>query len=223
MVRLGPHYVLGILHPAFISRGQFGKGPLQVHYLRRARRLATLCSDPEIVPPELVPMDPSSPPAGSLPRFLAPRTMADLDEWARGDLRQGVTVDVEAAGDHIRAVGFARISDLVPLVVPFRRQGGGTWWKTREDLLGAVAFVDRILGDPAVGKVFHFGQSYDLPRQLERAGFVVRGYGMDTAFLAHLAYPETPKGLQVQATWRLGMGVWKHLARGEVDEKEETT
>ena len=196
MSRIAPQYILGLLHPAFISRGQFGKQPLQVTYLRRARGLAATVERGEV--PSLRPTDPSLPPPGSLPQYLMPTSVETLWQWAASyDLSQGVSCDVEAAGDHIRAVGFCGIRDLVPLVVPFRRQGGAAWWRTKEELLGAVEFVDTILGDRAVPKVFHFGQSYDIPKQLHKAGWRVEGYQMDTAFLCHLAYPEVPKGLQV--------------------------
>lgn len=230
-------YCIGLLHPAFVSRGMWRHSPAQVEYLRRAAALAGAIEElgPEgaleqalaaglaaggprrnVAQEHRTPplFDVSSPPPGACSR---PATLDEMDEWLAGPVREGVAVDVEAAGPHIRAVGFIRLADLRSVQVHFRRKGGGLYWKDTRQLAQAVEFVDRMLGDPTIPKVLHAGMGYDLPQQLERVGWRVKGYAMDTMLAAHVAGPECPKGLQWLATFLLGVPVWKDQV--EADEE----
>ena len=196
-------WVVPILHPAFILRGNFAEEPAQVLYLKRAK---------EIDEKGWELFDSSTPPKGAV---LKP-TVQDLVAWERGVGPRGVTVDIECARRRLRCVGLCRIDDLVPLVVPLLGQGGAHLWSP-EDYGSVVRWLQRFLAGP-VPKWFHNGLSFDIPI-LRHSGYDVGGYAGDTLLAHHIAYPEMPKRLAYLANLYLGIGGWKQLVR-EDDEGE---
>jgi hypothetical protein len=139
-------------------------------------------------------------------------TLEDLDQWyATEDLAPGVAIDIECAGEHLRGIGFCPLSSLRPLWVPFRKQGGLPYWETYEQLYQAVEWVQRLLADPLVTKVWHNGLAFDIS-YLEGVGFEVVGPHADTILLAHTHQPEMPKSLQWLSTYHLGSPNWKQLS-----------
>lgn len=205
-------YLTSTLHPSRILRSGYPHEPAQVEYLRRAWELL-VCVEQGGTPTLI---DTSEPP----PHSIGAPGLSDLVRYRRGDFSQGVAVDVEAAGDILRGIGFCRVSDLHSLWVPFWRAGGAQYWPTRTQARAAVEWCDELLGNPAVTKVFHNGLNYDIPVQLVEAGFRVEGPLVDTMLLAHVHQPEMPKGLQWLATTHLEVPSWKQLSKqaAEVDD-----
>lgn len=199
-------YICPIMHPAAIIRGRYADEPAQVVYLERAGMLAS---------GEWVPEDVSSPPSEGV---LSP-TLPDLTTFgqARG-LTEGVTCDIETAGDYLVCIGFARMVDEASICVPFLRQGGFRYWPTWEDHVSAVAWTFKILSDPEIPKVFQNGQAFDIPR-LVALGFVVENYAFDTLIAQRYAYPEMAADLAFLGGFYGGIPNWKWLAREEQEGK----
>jgi hypothetical protein len=147
------------------------------------------------------------------PNSIGAPTLGDLMRYRLGDFSQGVAVDVEAAGDILRGIGFTRVADLHSLWCPFWRAGGAHYWPSRDQARHVVKWCDEILGNETITKVFHNGLNYDIPVQLVDAGFKVAGPIVDTMLLAHLHQPEMPKGLQWLSTAHLGIPSWKQLSK----------
>lgn len=202
-------YVVPILHPAYIMLGLFGLEPAQVLYLKRVRRVLDGW-DPPIPPIEPGP-----------PGCITRPTSEDMADWraALASLPdQTVTVDIENAGPHILCIGFCRVADLVAISIPFRKKGGAPWWFA-PFLPLVIEWVDEILSNPEIPKVFHNGQAHDVPI-LERTGFVVRGFTDDTMLMQHVCYPEMPKKLEFLGILYAGMPAWKWLSKGTEEEGE---
>jgi hypothetical protein len=195
----GEVHVVPILHPAYIIRGNWKHDPAQAAILRMAKELAR---------GNFEPLDINKPPPGS---NLDP-SPTYLEGWLKGVTRDGVSCDVEAAGPHLVCIGFCRLSDFTTVVVRFRRKGGAPWDPDWDTLRAKVIWVDRILGDPNIPKVFQNGQAFDIPL-LEEIGFTVRGYNADTLVMAKTAYPEMPGGLEYLAVSYARIPGWKHLVR----------
>jgi len=205
-------YLTSTLHPARILRAGYAYEPAQIEYLRRARELVEAVGRGEPV----TVIDVTQPP----PNSVGKPNLVDLAYFRGGDFTQGVAVDVEAAGDILRGIGFTRVADLHSLWCPFWRVGGAHYWLTRAQARAAVAWCDELLGNPTITKVFHNGINYDIPVQLVDAGFAVAGPIVDTMLLAHVHQPEMPKGLAWLATAHLGYPTWKYLSKqaAEVDD-----
>ena len=188
-------YIIPVLHPAGIMRGNWASEPFQILCLKRARTIAERGSWPTD--------DPRSPPPGAL---LQP-TLKEVEDWIAGVGPQGVSVDIETAGRHIVMVGMCRVADLVPICIHFLTQGGQPYWAPQPWALVEHALAS-ILADPNVPKVFHNGQSFDVPI-LEANGFKVEGYLWDTLLMQHIAYAEMEKGLEHCARLYCGINPWK--------------
>jgi uracil-DNA glycosylase family 4 len=214
--RRGDGWGVGIVHPAAIIRGSWGKDPAQITHLRRAAQVLA-GAEPEVP-------DFSRPPAGA---NLWP-TLTELQEWEAGIGPGGITIDVEAAANILRVVGLIRNDDLRSVSVGFRGEQGELWvWcpvcrgrdapcpHPRDDFDKVVVWLAQLLANPAISKAFHNGSSYDVPEQLENVGFVVRGYDKDTLLMAHIRLPEMQKGLEPLSALYLGVAGWKSLADSE--------
>lgn len=191
-------WAVGLLHPAFILRGQWSQEPAQVLYLKRAK---------EIAAHGWTPVDLSRPPRGAITEPV----LGDLHTWEEtSDLRPGgIAVDIETAGRRIRGVGLCGVSSLLALWVPFCHAGGAHYW-TGGEWTDVERWLGGILGDPTIPKYFHNGLGFDIPI-LRHNGFRVEGYAGDTMLAHHIAYPEIPKGLKYLSNVYLGVGGWKSL------------
>lgn len=201
----GGPYIVPLLHPADILRGQFAEEPAQVEYLKRVKEIADGADfniDREACPPE--------------GETYCPRpSLEDLRRWRAGVGQGRIAVDIETAGDHIRLVGLLDCSSLAYLGFPLRTKGGGQYWRV-DELPAAVEWLYDLLSEERVGKVFHNGPSFDIP-MLERNGFRVRGTCFDTMLGMHVAYPGVPKDLAYLAKLYLGMVGWKGMVKGKTD------
>jgi hypothetical protein len=197
VVKQDTTYMVPILHPMHIQRGQWNQAPVQEIYLKRVKRII----DGEEWPI----LDPKKPP----PNTILHPTLEDLKQWESMIDSQGITVDVEAAGRHITIVGLCRIADLVPIVVRFRKKGGGLYWSS-DQLPSVVEWLDQVFQNQSYPKVMHNGQAYDLP-QLERTGFRMERYEWDTMLAQYILFPELPKDLEFVSNVFSGIGGWKWL------------
>jgi len=191
-------WIVPILHPSYIIRGNWKHDPAQSHILAMAAQLAY--GDYE--PPNIEDAPPDS--------NLDP-TVEELYAWVDG-MEQGVTCDIEAAGPHLVCIGFCKLDDLSTVVVRFRKKGAVMWdadWDVRR---AKVEWVYGVLASPDIPKVFHNGQAYDIP-MLTTMGFDVSNYAGDTMLMAHVAYPEMPKGLEYLGVLYARVPGWKHLTR----------
>jgi uracil-DNA glycosylase len=197
------HFTLGILHPSAVMRGQWSEEPHQIEYLKQAKAIADGL-DPILDPEAHLQGDSITTPS-----------LADLYNWEARLSGEGVAVDIETAGDHIRLVG---LCDLAPphhyLGFPVRDVGGKQWWGA--DFRAAVEWLWRFLANDKIGKVFHNGQAFDIP-MLERNGFVVGGLVFDTMLGMHIAATGVPKGLETLAKVHLGWPGWKDMVKGELE------
>ena len=196
-------WAVPILHPSYIMRGQWALEPAQVAYLKRALKIAKGW-DPPLE-------DVTACPPGCV---LQP-TLGDLDDWRTGlegcaDRR--VAADLECAGPVLLGVGLMRFEDEVGIYVPFRHHLADTYWRTYKDCGKAAVWLDGVLSDPTIPKVFQNGQAFDVP-YLQDIGFEVQGYEDDTMIMQHVAYPEMPKGLEYLGILYAGLPAWKWLAK----------
>lgn len=209
-------YTMGLLHPAAILRGNWGADPHQIMHLKRARKVL----DGEA--PQILDWSQPAPLTNMWP------TLAELEAWEQRLGPQGVTLDVEAAGNVLRLVGLRSNDTLEGVEVGFRGEGGALWvWcpecrgldascaHPRDDFAAVVWWLARLLANPCISKTMHNGQAYDVPEQLENTGFVVRGYEWDTLLMAHIRQPEQPKGLEMLCAAFLGLSGWKALSSAE--------
>lgn len=205
-------WVVPLLHPSAISRGRWNDEPAQLTYVERWLPVAlgrTAWQHDDI----------TRPPPGSrlFPSLEQLRSFAALRETLTDP---HLSVDTEEAGIYLICVGFTWL-DLASgsvgpsLNLPLRLRGGRQAQRP-EALAPVVHWLDSLLGDPTLPKVFH-NATHDVV-ELERLGFEVAGPLWDTMVLAHLCYPELRKGLQFTATLYLGAPRWKHL----VDEEDES-
>lgn len=204
-------WVLPTLHPSRVLRGGYALEPAQRTTLLRVREtLADL--DAGTTPRHYY--DTTQPPPGAI---TAPR-LSDLYTWAKEPLDEGIAVDIECAGEHLRGIGFCTLSTLVPLWLPFWRQGKQPYWPNYAQLRAAVGWAYNLLASP-IPKVFHNGVGFDVPYLLREYGFVVGGEILDTIVLANAHHPEMPKSLQWLSTYHLGTPNWKSLS--EEDEEND--
>jgi len=198
-------YCVATLHPAYIARGAWAEEPAQEEFVRRARLLARgelpLPDNVDELPPGAI-LEPS---------------MADLHRWRSGVTAEGVTFDVECGGDVLICIGFTRMVDLAYVCVRFRRRGAHP--AGPDHILEArAAWIYEVLAHPDIPVIPHNGVAFDAP-MLERVGFVVRGLLDDTMLMAHVAYPELPRGLQSRAILHSRASAWKRLVSSD-DEGE---
>lgn len=212
-------YIVPLLHPAFIQRGQFAQEPAQILYLKRIKQISLTGKWPALKAGEA--------PPGAI---LYP-TLEDMHQWEKelwepedpsssqinvyapgglGWVTKGCTVDIENAGDHITIVGLCRLKDLVSIVIRFRRKKGELYWTSISRLRAVISWLSGILFNDAIPKVFHNGQAHDIPI-LEKSGFITRNYSFDTMLAQHIAYPELPKRLEFVASLYTGVSGWKRM------------
>lgn len=186
-------------------RGRWAMSPIMIILLKRAQELAEGRSQLPIASEEAPPncnLDP---------------TVEEIDEWwQRYGRTEGAAVDIECAGSHLVCVGLCSLISERYICVRFRNRGG-----TVHDV-GSIrertSILYKILVDYETAKIFHNGQSFDIP-YLEDIGFVINGYEDDTMLMAHLTYAEHPKRLEFLASVYADMPSWKHLVKVE-DEPE---
>lgn len=204
-------WILPLVHPAAIVRGQWAEEPAQVTYLRRLRQVLEGTWSPRDV--EQAPPD----------SMLWP-TLAQLDDYDAA-LQAGpwnaLAIDIENAGTYITLIGLTMMdlrSERVGLTLglPFRSRFGQRYWGSWAEHRKAVAHLYGWLADPLLAKVFHNGVAHDVPI-LEDNGFEVAGALWDTMVMAHHCYPEMRKGLSYCSTLYLGLNNWKVL----LDEEDE--
>lgn len=203
-------HVIGILHPAFVLRGQWGKEPAQVRYLQRAVAVADKLAKGE----EVAMMDVNQPPPGIV-ATLQPTIDVLLSQWSVDKLRGGLVVDCEYPSGRVDMVGFTRMSDLAYVCVDLLATNRGPFWQRDSRL-----WLAKVLGDPTIPKIFQNGLSADIPA-LERLGIKVAGYAFDTMLAAHVAYSEMPKQLGFLGTFYHQLPSWKHIMYGGDDPEEE--
>lgn len=107
-------------------------------------------------------------------------------------------------------IGFAPSPELA-LVVPLYdlRNPTGSYWKTLEEELQALAWVRKILDTPSQ-KLFHNGM-YDLQYIWQQYGIPVRNAGEDSMLLHHALHPEALKALDVVVSLYCEEFAWKTL------------
>lgn len=193
-----------LAHPSFVLRGKWGFEPAQIAYLKRAR---------EALSGSFTPISLDEPP---MPTTTRP-TLLDLVRWRQGVTGAGVVLDIETAGPHLVCVGLLCLTRMEAVVVPFRQQGGATYWGV-DELPRVVVWLDRLLGDASIPKITHNGAGFDIPYLME-LGFECRGFADDTMVMLHTVYPELPKALEFAGVLFGGMPPWKHLSGS--DESEE--
>ena len=190
-------YCVSTLHPAYIARGNWAEEPAQEEFVRRARLLAA----GKLPKPDNVDEVP--------PGAILEPSMADLHRWRNGVTAEGATFDVECAGDVLICIGFTRMVDLEYVCVRFRRRGARAAGPDHI-LSSRAAWVYEVLANPSIPVIPHNGVAFDAP-MLERVGFTVAGLVDDTMLMAHVAYPEIPRGLQTRAILHSGASAWKRL------------
>ena len=206
-------WVLPVIHPAAILRGQFHEEPAQVTYLKRARQLflgAWVPRNVELPPPET---------------WLWPTlgTLRNFDSYLSGANWNALAIDIENAGKYITLIGLTAM-DMekeqvgATLSLPFRVRYGQRYWTSYTEHRRAVEYLYDWLACPRLAKVFHNGVAHDVPI-LERDGFKVEGELWDTMVMTHHCYPEMKKGLSYCSTLYLGLNNWK-LLLNEDDEDE---
>lgn len=206
-------HVLTLLHPARIVRDGWALEPFQIQALTRLRRWL---AEPEFRARWPQDMTSPLPPEVSRPSKTALlRWLYDLPTTSP----EGVAVDIEAAGPHVRLIGLARWDeDYRPVLV--REQGGAVAWST-EDLTDLVVALDYVFR--TVPLWMQNGQAYDVP-ELEALGFTVEPMylaGGDTIIMARYAYPEAPAGLQHLGIVFGMMSAWKHLSKVREEDEQE--
>jgi len=213
--------VISLVHPGAILRGKHEHDPLQVEYLKRAKEYINFQYDPIDLSqlPESANLYPSF---DDLVRFTANRDL----------LKDGLAIDIEAAGRHLICIGITRVSDLAYICCRFRHKRGRLYWPDFRTLYKVIEWLDDLLRDPEIPKGFHNGQAYDVVeleqftfQQNKWWGFEVNGFwdhsdGWDTMLMQMTAMSGFPKGLQFCATFHLGFPHWKSLVK-EDDEMAE--
>ena len=198
-----PRTVLPLLHPTDIVRGRWSDEPAQIAYLKQVKDI--LNGTQRHTP------DDFTAPAPIRGKYIPTPGLGELDTFRASIGPNGLAVDLETAGDHLRCVGLYGCDAGWYLSFPVRDVGGAQYWSAA-DLPIAVEWLWDLLSDPGISKLFHNGQAFDVP-VLERNGFVVNGYDFDTMLAAHVAYPGTPKGLEDLSKVYLRVGGWKALVK----------
>lgn len=200
-------FVIGLIHPAHLLRGQWKYEPAQIHYLKLVVRA--------LGGEEIEEFDPD----GALPECaLTDPSIKQIEEWLTDPLcEQGVAIDIENAGPHLICVGICRVVDEAYICVRFRSSGGAPYWADHE-IETVVEAMYQFLASPKIPKCFHNGQAHDIP-YLEYLGFRVEGYSFDTMIASHVCYSEMPKGLEFLSILLAGAQPWKYLTK-EKDQAE---
>lgn len=208
-------YVVGLLHPAYIMRGNWGVEGAQIQTLRRVKRILDGWEPPIY--------DFTQPPPGA---NLFP-TLAELRAWeASLAPDEPIVVDVENAGWVIRLVGLCGVRSLRYIGVHFRQQGGHPWIHCEDcggaadDCLGAgrlakLHAVDRFedvvewLYDLLATRPLIMHNGFHDVEMLEEVGFEIGNFAADTILQMHCAFPEGRKRLEHVSMITSGITGWK--------------
>ncbi len=209
--------VLPLAHPAFIVRGKWGHRQFSVRALRDLRLRCE--ASPEARPP--LPEEPGTAP---LPQTMLHPTKAAIIAFVLGlpvTSPEGVAIDIEAAGPHVRQIGLARWDESY-LSIMVLREGGEQYWE-RGDLRDIVSAMVQVF--PTVPLWFQNGQNYDIPELLE-LGFPeslsdAYARGGDTMFMMRHAYQDAPADLQFIGVQLGSMMPWKRLAKAGTEDEQE--
>lgn len=203
-------WILPLTHPAAIVRGQWAREPLQEAALRRLYGWVKAGEDP----PDQPALRHEPPPGAILFPSIGQLESMTYEGW------DGVSLDLETAGDHIICCGVTPLmwDGTLGTALCWRvlKRGGRQWWH-RDELARAARWFAGVLEDPRLAKVFWNGVTFDVP-VLERNGFEVRGRLVDGMVMMHTVYAEMPKGLQSTATLFLGAPAWKGMVREDPKE-----
>lgn len=187
--------VLPTYHPAAVLR-QWELRPTTVIDLMKAQRESAF---PEIRRPKR-----------SI--WIEP-TLADLEVFYESHIQgcQILSVDIETAGNQITCIGFAPSSNIA-IVIPFTdfRRKDRSYWPSIADERRAWLFVQRVLEDPSIRKLFQNGM-YDVAFIWRSTGIKVYGAEHDTMLLHHALQPESLKSLGFMGSIYTDEGAWKHM------------
>ncbi len=205
--------VLSLVHPAAIIRGNFGLEAAQILYLKRLRAILEGRASFESV-------DVEKPPPGALcfptveevQLYFSVHAAHGLDTLIGSFPRGLYACDIEAAGPHIRCIGFCCWHCEKYLQVPFRRQGGRPYWATYTELCRVAEILQILCGDPGFGLIFQNGLSYDIP-ELEAVFIHVANYAADTLHMQRHAFTEAPANLQYLGITYGRLPAWKRLVK----------
>ena len=161
--------------------------------------------------------------------FIISPVLDDVRRW-RDAFRRNPTrlyVDIEAIGhlnnrdqNEITMVGICRKDTKEVLVVPFRSQGGGYYWKYDESET-VRGYVKDILTENYC--VFHNAE-YDV-KHLNYQGLGPVKIGGDTMLLHHALHPELPHSLDYVTSVYGNIPFWKDVlgkGRHQLDIRDET-
>ncbi len=200
-------YIIPILHPAYVTRGQWALGEVQPYSIALAREIA------ETGTYEM--LDPTVPPEGA---NIYP-SLRDLEVFS-SRISSYCSVDIECAGDYLVCVGICHLSSEEYVCVRFRHgsEDPGALFEP-EDLEERALWLFEFLADDEIKKVYHNGYAFDIP-YLEGQGFVVNGFANDTMLQGFIFSAELPKKLNFSALTYCGIPNWKTLVREKDEEKE---
>lgn len=140
-------------------------------------------------------------------------TLEDLDEFYDRYIQgcQILSVDIETSGKMVTCIGFAPTKEHA-LVVPFfdPRRKGRSYWPNVEYEYRARRFVQRVLEDGSIRKLFQNGL-YDIAFLWRADGVRVMGAEEDTMLAHHALQPESLKGLGFLGSVYTDFGAWKHM------------
>lgn len=195
-------YVVGLLHPAFIMRGNWGVEGAQIQSLMRVRRIL------EGWKPIIY--DFSQAPPGAI---LFP-TLAEMQAWeAALAPDEPIVLDVENAGWVIRMIGLMGLHSLRYVGVHFRQPGGKPW--VHADASGVDQFnsvVEWLYDLLRTRPIIAHNGFHDI-EVLEETGFEVKELADDTILMAHVAMPESRKRLEFVSNVTAGISGWKGLLK----------
>lgn len=205
-------YVVGLLHPAFIMRGNWGLEGAQIQTLRRVARILAGW-EPTVY-------DFTQP----APETLPFPTLAEMRAWeASLAPDEPIVVDVENAGWVMRLVGLCGVQQLKPICIHFRQQGGKPWNHCfrcggvsdqctygvgphfADQFEQVVEWLYNLLASRPL--IAHNG-FHDI-EMLEEVGFEINNYHADTILMTHCAFPEGRKRLEHVTMVTSGICGWK--------------
>lgn len=144
-------------------------------------------------------------------------TLEDLEKFYEQYIRECrlLSIDIETSGKMVTCIGFSSSRDIA-IVIPFfdARRKGRSYWTTANEECRAKLFVQRILEDKTIPKLFQNGL-FDIAFLWRADGVRVMGAEEDTMLLHHALQPESLKGLGFLGSIYTSEGAWKQMR--EVD------
>lgn len=188
--------VLSTYHPSYILRGAWSDRPTVILDLMKAARESEF---PEIRRPHRE-------------VWIEP-TLEDMETFYDRYINncEVLSVDIETIGSQITCIGFApSLSNAI--VIPFydSRSKTRNYWRTQNDERSAWRFVESILLDDGIRKLFQNGL-YDIAFLWRAYGIKVMGAEHDTMLLHHALQPEALKGLGFLGSIYTDEGAWKQM------------